>query len=211
MSRLRLREAPLTEALTAALVAAHLLFLLTGSLTDAVLEAALVPARITGVMPAGVVPALLTPVSSAFLHANLLHLGFNLLLLVFCGLQVEPVLGSGRTAILLTIGAYGAAAAEVALHPSLPEPVIGASGALSALIAAYALYFGPQRGRAFGPISAATVRALWLGAAWVALNVAQAWAFGTIGTGIAVGEHIGGFAVGLLLARPLLRHRIRRD
>ena len=211
MNRFRLRDAPLTEALAVALIAAHLLFLLTGSWTDAVLEGALVPARIIGVMPRGGVPALLTPLSSVFLHANLMHLGFNLLLLVFCGLQVEPVLGSGRTAILLTIGAYGAALVEVALHPSLPEPVIGASGALSALIAAYALYFGPQRGRAFGPISAATVRALWLGAAWVALNVAQAWAFGTMGTGIAVGEHIGGFAVGLLLARPLLRHRIRRD
>ena len=211
MSRFRLREAPLTEALAVALVAAHLLFLLTGSWTQAVLEGALVPARITGVMPTGAVPAVLTPLSSVFLHANLLHLGFNLLLLVFCGLQVEPVLGSGRTAILLTIGAYGAALAEVALHPSLPEPVIGASGALSALIATYALYFGPQRGRAFGPLSAATVRALWLGVAWVVLNIAQAWAFGTMGTGIAVGEHIGGFAVGLLLARPLLRHRIRRD
>ncbi len=162
-------------------------------------------------MPSGVVPALLTPLSSVFLHANLMHLGFNLMLLVFCGVQVEPVLGSGRTAILLTIGAYGAAIVEVALHPSLPEPVIGASGALSALIAAYALYFGPQRGRAIGPLSAATVRALWLGAAWVTLNVVQAWAFGTMGTGIAVGAHIGGFVIGLLLARPLLRHRIRSD
>lgn len=211
MNRFRLREAPLTEALAAAIVGAHILFLVTGSWTDAVLQGALVPARISGVMPAGTVPALLTPLSSVFLHANLLHLGFNLMLLVFCGLQVEPVLGSGRIAILLMIGAYGAAAVEVALHPFMPGPVIGASGALSALIAAYALYFGPQRGRAFGPMSAATVRALWLGAAWVVLNIAQAWAFGTMGTGIAVGEHIGGFAVGLLLAKPLLRHKIRQE
>ena len=45
---------------------------------------------------------------------------------------------------------------------------------------------------------------LWLGAAWIGLNVLIGLTFETSGLRIAVGAHIGGFIAGLALARPLL-------
>lgn len=182
-----------------ALVAAHLLFWFTASLEEAVFAGALVPARILGDVPAGLIPVWLTPVSSAFLHANLLHLGFNTLLLVYCGATVERVWGAARLCWMLLAGCYGAAAVQVAFDPHAMSPVIGASGAVSALIASYALLHPSPRVAAIGPFSPSTVQAAWLFVAWVALNVLQGVAFGTIGLALAVGAHIGGFAVGLLL------------
>ena len=205
----RLAGAPLTEALSIAVVAAHVLLWATGADNQAVAEGALVAARVTGWMAPGAVPTVLTPLSSAFLHANLLHLAFNLLLLVYCGAQVERRIGSGGTGWMLLFGAYGAAAVQVALNPTSPDPVIGASGAISALIAAYALLHGRQRSARIGPFGPALVRGVWLLAAWTALNVLQAFVFGSMGTALAIGAHIGGFAVGLV-ATPLLA-RSRRE
>ena len=206
----RLNGAPLTEAWAVAIAAAHALFLATGSLEQAVGQGALVAARVTGWMAPGAVPVWLTPLSCLFLHANLPHLGFNLLLLVYCGAFVERVLGSGRTALMVLAGAYGAAAMQVALAPSSPAPVIGASGAISALISAYALLHGPQRSRRIGPFGPALVRAAWLFVAWVALNLMQGFVFGSMGTVLAVGAHVGGFAVGLAATPLLLRRGMRR-
>ncbi len=47
----------------------------------------------------------------------LLHLLFNLLILVFCGRPVESVLGTPGLAILYLLGAYAAAAAQYAGQP----------------------------------------------------------------------------------------------
>lgn len=202
-----LRHAPLTEALTVAVVAAHILFWLTGSTLDAIYEGALVPGRFTGAVDAGLILPLLTPLSSFFLHDGLLHLLFNGVILAFCGLTVEPRLGTARTALLLLAGCYGAALAEVVWQGGAAVPIIGASGGLSALIAGYALLSGSRRGRAIGPLSQNTVQALWLGVAWVGLNLLQGFAFGVMGTQIAVASHIGGFAVGLMLTGLLASRR----
>lgn len=208
MNRHTLARAPLIEALTVAIVGAHLLFWVTGSATDAILEGALVPGRLTGGVLPGLVPPLLTPLSSFFLHDGLLHLLFNTVILAFCGLLVEARLGTARTGFLLLVGCYGAALAEVVWQPEAAVPIVGASGGISALIAAYALLAGSARGRAIGPLSQNVVQALWLGAAWVGLNLLQGVAFGLMGTNIAVASHIGGFAVGLILTGVLTRRSV---
>lgn len=207
MNRHALARAPLIEALTVAVVGAHLLFWLTGSASDAIMEGALVPGRLTGNVVPGLVPPFLTPLSSFFLHDGLLHLVFNTVILAFCGLIVEERLGTSRMALLLVAGCYGAALAEVIWQPGAAVPIIGASGGLSALIAAYALMSGSRRGRAIGPLSQNVVQAIWLGVAWVALNLLQGVAFGVMGTQIAIAAHIGGFAVGLVLTGALRRTR----
>ena len=204
MNRHDLARAPLIEALTVALIAAHLLFWLTGSMGDAVYEGALVPARLTGALAPGLVPPLLTPLSSFFLHGGVLHLLFNTVVMAYCGLAVEHRLGTMRLACLLVAGCFGAALAEVLWQPMATAPIIGASGGISALIAAYALLSGSKRGRAIGPVSQNVVQAVWLGAAWVVLNLLQGAAFGLMSTPIAVASHIGGFTIGLLLT-PVLK------
>lgn len=164
-----------------------------------------------------IVAAWLTPLSSALLHGGWLHLGFNMLMLVYCGRQVEQVLGGGLLLLLYVGGAYAAALGQWALGPDMVVPMIGASGAISAVIGAYALLFGDRDVKAWGPFSASVVRMVWLGAGWTGLQLligiasnAGTLGMGTGDAGVAIGAHIGGFIAGLLLTRPLLLLRFRR-
>lgn len=127
---------------------------------------------------------------------------------MFCGKQVERVLGAGPVVVLYVVGSYAAAAAQWAVDPSSTVPMIGASGAISALVAAYARLFGERRARAIGPFSADVVHVAWLAAAWVGIQLLMGIA-GLGGLAIAIWAHIGGFLAGLVLAHPLLRWRYR--
>ncbi len=157
------------------------------------------------------VPVALTPLTSTLLHGGWIHLGFNMLMLIFCGREVEQVLGARLIWPLYLVGAYAAAAGQWALGPDLAVPMIGASGAISAIIGAYALLFGSREVKAWGPIPSSVVRMVWLGTAWTVLQflIGVASSTGNLGLGtgdasVAVGAHIGGFIAGLLLTRPLL-------
>ncbi len=160
-----------------------------------------IPARFETAFPfAHAVPFWLTPLSATLLHGGLFHIALNLVMLVFCGRLVETVIGGGRLALLYGVGAYGAALAQYLIDSGSQAPMIGASGAISAVLAAYALMFGRERltGR-----FAQWVRALWLLAAWTLIQwgISVATAVGPFA--IATAAHVGGFAAGLALT-PLL-------
>lgn len=167
-------------------------------------------------LPVAAVPMWLTPLTATLLHGGWLHISFNVLTLVFCGRQVEQVLGGRLLALLYVVGAYAAAAGQWALEPQGIVPMVGASGAISAIIGAYALLYSNQDVRAWGPVPAYAVRMLWLGAGWIALQAMAALAGigvpageGTDMSRIAIGAHIGGFVAGMAMTRPLLRWRFR--
>ena len=164
------------------------------------------------VRPFDVVPApvFLTPLTAALLHADFWHLAFNLLIFVFCGRAVEGAVGPVNLIILYVAGAYAAAAGQYLMGPQELAPMIGASGAISAVIGAYAMLFGKNRVRVANPTLALWLNALWLMVAWVGMQVVMGIVFRT-GSGLllAVGAHIGGFVIGLALARPLLLWRYR--
>jgi membrane associated rhomboid family serine protease len=169
-----------------------------------------VPARISGeidLSPA--VPALLTPLSATLVHAGLLHLAFNLLMLVWCGSAVERVLGRNALLLLYLVGAYVAAAAQFAVDPRSLTPMIGASGAISAVIGAFALSFGQSKQIVRSPGLNRLLNALWLLAAWVVLQLMVGSIAGAQGSLLATPAHIGGFVAGLILQRPLLLWRYR--
>jgi membrane associated rhomboid family serine protease len=178
---------------------------------DRVAEAGgFIPARVgTLVDLPGALPVWLTPFSATLIHADVLHLAFNLLMLVWTGRQVEQALGPRLILLLYAVGAVAAAAAQWALDPSSTVEVIGASGVISAIVAVYALVFSEQRVSAIGPIPPHIVRALWLGAAWIGIQMLMGFGFSLSGIGIALGAHVGGFVAGLLLARPMLRWRFK--
>ena len=88
-------------------------------------------------------------------------------------------------------------------------PMIGASGAISAIVGAYAILYGRPRESKLSPKVARWVHIAWLAAAWTGLQLLVGYASRLNGTGIAAGAHIGGFLAGLLMARPLLRWRYR--
>ncbi len=87
--------------------------------------------------------------------------------------------------------------------------MVGASGAISAVIGTYALIYSRSQVSAIGPIPASVVRIVWLAAGWTVLQLMIGLA-GINGGGfgaIAIWAHVGGFLAGLLLARPLLISR----
>ena len=79
----------------------------------AALALGFIPARLSGVaVPWPAVPAILTPLGATLVHSGLIHLGFNLLVFVWCGTHVERILGRTGLIALYLVGAYAAALAQ---------------------------------------------------------------------------------------------------
>jgi len=86
-----------------------------------------------------VIPEGFTYVSYSFLHANLIHLGGNMLFLWVFGDNVEDALGHFRFLLFYFACAAAGAALHGALAPGSELPLIGASGAIAGVVAAYLL------------------------------------------------------------------------
>jgi membrane associated rhomboid family serine protease len=174
-----------------------------------VLQGGFVPVRATEPFPFENVPFSLTPLSATLLHGGLLHLGINLLMLVVCGRAVEQAVGGGKLLLLYAIGAYGAAAAQYFVDPVSSTPMIGASGAISAVVGTYAMLFGRQKVRSIGPIPGLVVRGLWLAAAWTVIQWGISFASAAGPFSVATAAHVGGFVTGLVMTVPLIEWRYR--
>ena len=86
---------------------------------DAAVRMGFIPARLSGAaLPVPAVPAFLTPLSATLVHGGALHLAFNMLMLVWCGTQVERVLGRTGLIGLYLVGAYAAAGAQWLSDPN---------------------------------------------------------------------------------------------
>ena len=199
-----------TVAITAVTALAWLVTVALGLDNQAAAAMGFIPARLSGAqVPWAAVPAWLTPLSATLVHSGFLHVGFNLLIFVWCGAQVERVLGRGALIVLYVVGAYAAAAAQWLSDPSGVVPMIGASGAVSAVIGAFALSFGRAKHITRSARVNRWINIVWLLAAWVVMQVLVGWTAGGQGYLLATPAHIGGFIAGLLLQRPLLLWRYR--
>lgn len=187
-----------------------MLLIITGLLPLGAVEGGFIAARMAGDTLAGhdLVPVWLTPLTATLIHGGWAHLALNLVMFVYCGQQVERALGAVGIVLLYILGAYAAAAGQWVFEPGSVVPMIGASGAISAIVAAYALLYGERRARAIGPVPAGFVHVTWLAVAWIGIQLLVGFA-GIGGLTIAIGAHIGGFLGGLALARPLLLWRYR--
>ncbi|MCX7852335.1 MAG: rhomboid family intramembrane serine protease [Caldilineales bacterium] len=171
----------------------------------------IVPARLlSGNDPLG----WLTLVTSMFLHGGWAHLFSNVLALYIFGDNVEDRLGSGRYLLLYLFSGLAAGIVHIVFNPTSTIPAIGASGAISGVLAAYFLFFPTARVITlvplfFWPWFVEIPAVVYLGFWFVSqlLNgvlsvVVGAQALG----GVAWWAHVGGFAAGLVLA-PLLKRR----
>lgn len=171
---------------------------------------ALIPARLT-VMPGW---GAMTLVTSQFLHSGALHLAANMVFLWAVGRPVEWVIGSWRTVVLYFAAGIAGGLVQTLTDPMSTIPVVGASGAISGLLAVYALLFSRSRipshvaeGLRVPP---QLLRVLWFAAAWIGIQLMVALVFNTGSPGgVAVWAHIGGFLAGLALAAPFIRRRSR--
>jgi membrane associated rhomboid family serine protease len=200
-----LRAAPVTLTIAALTAAAWLVAWALGWQEAAAVAGGFIPARVGG-LPGEVlpVPVALTPLTATLVHSGFAHIFFNLIILLFCGRSVERVLGGLGVVILYLIGAYAAAAAQYAVGPAEMVPMVGASGAISAVLGAYSLLFGRNKVKVAHHGAATLLNALWLGAAWIGIQILIGFTFETTGLRIAIAAHIGGFLAGLLLVKPLL-------
>jgi membrane associated rhomboid family serine protease len=205
---LQLRSATGIIALITAAVSAIAFF---SGLDFFVAVAGFIPARLSGLLPLpGALPAWLTPWSSALIHGSWLHLFINMLVLVFVGSQVERVIGASGLVLAYLIGAIAASATQFAVDPSSATPMVGASGAISALFGLYALFFGRPKQVTVNQKINRWIHAAWLLATWIVLQWMSQVLAGGQGIMLATPAHIGGFIAGLLLQRPLLLWRYRK-
>jgi membrane associated rhomboid family serine protease len=198
-----------TGALIAVNAGAFLLPWLSGSTHNQLVTTfGLVPARLA-LEAGGTRIPWETLFSSMFLHANVLHLGGNLLYLWIFGNNVEDVLGHGKFLVFYALAGLGAHAAHMAINLSSPIPTIGASGAIAGILAAYLLRYPKARVVCLLflfifvrliRVPAGIVILIWL-ASQVLGGVSE---LGSIATGgVAWFEHLGGFVCGLVFF-PLL-------
>lgn len=208
---MRQQAARTTTALVAVTCVAYLLTTATVGIDWAAAAAGFIPARISGVMLLeGGIPAWLTPLTAALIHASFFHLLFNMVMLGFCGKLVEEAIGGRGLLILYLVGAYAAAFTQYLVGPNEAVPMVGASGAASAVLGVYALLFGRHRQAVSHPGLNRLINIAWLAAAWIGIQLLFGYAGSTQGMSIAIAAHIGGFLLGLALARPLLLWRYRQ-
>jgi membrane associated rhomboid family serine protease len=122
-------------------------------------------------------------VSGGFLHANLIHIGFNMYLLYILGGMLEPSLGKLRFGAIyfasLLTGALGAI-----LMSSPQQGTVGASGAVFGLMGAGVVIL---HARGINPMQSGL-------APTILINLA----ISVVVPGISIGGHLGGLAGGLL-------------
>ncbi len=199
-----------TLALAAVTAAAFLIIALSGAGYIASLQLGFIPLRLGIDVSDAWLPVWLTPLSATLVHAGFLHLLMNLILLAWCGREVERVLGPGALVLLYVAGAYAAAAGQYVLSPTAAYPMVGASGAISALIGAFALSFGRPKPIVQNFQLNRALNILWILVAWVILQWMTAYLMGMQGVMVATGAHVGGFIAGVILQKPLLLWRYRR-
>lgn len=199
-----------TKTLVIATTVAYLLAVVLVGNDWAAMAGGFIPARIYGSQVlSGAAPAWLTPLTATIVHGGIIHLLFNMLMLGYCGREVELATSPRAMLLLYVVGAYAAAFAQYVAGPMDTTPMVGASGAASAVLGAYALIFGRRRVRTKHPLLNRALHVAWLAAAWIGIQMLMGLAGASGGMPIAIAAHIGGFLAGLALAGPLLRWRYR--
>lgn len=150
--------------------------------------------------------------SSVFLHGGWAHILGNMFFLAVFGDNIEERLGHGRFLLFYLLGGTLAALAHGLFTPASPVPMIGASGAVSAILGAYIVLFPRQRVLTFIPPFFIFWLPAWLYLGyWALIQLFEAVGGLVVvaGDGVAWWAHVGGFLFGALavrlLARPLSR------
>lgn len=195
-------------------------YLLSESADNYVLLAfAFLPERygeVARLLPGGLAARFWSPVTYAFLHADILHLLVNVVWMASFGSALARRFGSARFLLLALLSAVAGAGAHYLFHTGDGGIVIGASGAVSGMMAGAARFAFSPGGPLAGPASAQSYRvsakpigavlrdrrALAFIVIWFAVNLLFGLSSGLIpgvAGPIAWQAHIGGFLAGLLL------------
>jgi membrane associated rhomboid family serine protease len=159
--------------------------------------AGLVPAALTGSASAAGLPAPLTLITCLFLHGNFMHVFGNMIFLFVFGDDIEEALGHWRFLGFYLACGIGAGLAFVVSDPSSHTDLIGASGAIAGVVAAYLLYRPCVKVTCLLGLIPLRLRAYWIIGFWAIWQVVEAASQEQ--DGIAYSAHIGGLITGAVL------------
>jgi len=138
-----------------------------------------------------------TLVTGIFLHGGWEHLLGNMVYLWVFGDDIEEVLGRFRYLLFYLLAGIAASLAYVALNPNSGVPLVGASGAISGVLAAYLMVRPCAKVTVFVLRIVVRVRAYWVIGGWGLLQLFML--AGKTDDGVAYLAHIGGLFAGALL------------
>jgi membrane associated rhomboid family serine protease len=154
----------------------------------------------------------ITIFTAMFMHGSLLHLGGNMLFLWIFGNNIEDAMSRWRFVLFYLLGGIVATLAQVVINTDSTVPTVGASGAIAAVLGAYALLY--PRARVITVVfiiiffTIIELPALLVLGLWFLLQLLPAFSQPVTGAGggVAYFAHIGGFAFGLLLIKLFANH-----
>jgi membrane associated rhomboid family serine protease len=147
------------------------------------------------------IPPMATLITSMFLHGGWMHLIGNMLYLWIFGNNIEDVMGHARFIVFYLLCGVLAALSHAVTDLSSQVPMVGASGAISAVLGAYVLLFPRAHVLVLVPgigvtqVAAGIVLGMW----FVTQLVSGGMSIGAPGGGVAFFAHIGGFVAGIAL------------
>jgi membrane associated rhomboid family serine protease len=159
--------------------------------------------------PSAEIPTIFT---AMFMHAGWMHLLGNMLFLWIFGDNVEDHLGRAKFLIFYLVCGIAAALAQVAVSAESSIPNLGASGAISGVLAGYLVLFPKGRVRVLMRGRVVALPAVVVIGLWIVLQLISGIASFTQSAqtgGIAYMAHIGGFVAGLALAFLLSGRSLR--
>jgi membrane associated rhomboid family serine protease len=136
-----------------------------------------------------------------FMHGSITHIFGNMLYLWIFGDNLENALGHVRYLFFYLLCGFGAALAQVIMDPNSIIPMLGASGAISGVLAGYILLFPRRQVRAIIFYSFTTVPAYVAIGIWIAYQLIVGFMTDPGTGGVAYMAHIGGFISGLVLVK----------
>lgn len=151
---------------------------------------------------------LFTPLTSMFLHGGWGHLLGNCLFMWIFGNNVEDSMGRFRFLLFYLLCGFAAAAAQVAISPASPVPMVGASGAIAGVLGAYLWLYPRVRVKILFVfiifIQVISLPAYMVLLWWIAFQLIAGLpqlspVSQQVSSGVAVWAHIGGFGAGLVL------------
>jgi rhomboid family protein len=169
--------------------------------TEAIVKAfGITPAALLGAAPTSV----FTLVTYMFLHADIMHIFGNMIFLWVFGDDVEEVMGRGRFLLFYLLCGIGGALVFVASDPGFQGPLIGASGAISGVVIAYAMWRPCARVTVLVSVIPLRIAAFWVIGLFVVTQLVSLESAGK--SEVAYWAHLGGMITGVILF-PLLKRR----
>ncbi len=157
---------------------------------------------------------LYSPFTSMFLHGGLLHIAGNMLYLWIFGDNIEYLCGHFRFLLFYLLCGFIAFLSHFLTTPFSHIPMIGASGAISGVLGAYALKFPRARVYVLIPLFIWIWRIFRIPAAivlgfWFLIQIISGLFSSGRGPGVAWFAHIGGFVAGIVLIRAFEKKRYK--